>query len=91
MFPNQRINLMYDIACILKKHLMVTFILCPVHPTLFTYYHAMYPVTQNSNQLGLLSDLTFAVPVFHAYGHNSSCQVHCMYCTYTYLLFFKSC
>ena len=57
---------MYDITCNLKKHLKVMY--C-VDLTLSAC------ALQANSRLDLFDDFEFAVPVFHAYGHESACQV----------------
>lgn len=51
LYPNQKVQLMYDIACSLERHL------------------------KGNNRSDILDHFEFAVPVFHAYGHESACQM----------------
>ncbi|KAK3721444.1 hypothetical protein QZH41_002976, partial [Actinostola sp. cb2023] len=51
LLPNIKLVVMYDIACILDKHI------------------------KNNHKLAGLQDVPLAIPIFHCYGHKSSCQV----------------
>ncbi|XP_065893420.1 uncharacterized protein [Dysidea avara] len=51
LYPNHSIQLMYDISCLLVKHLVA------------------------NKRTDLLEGFEFAIPVFHAYGHTSQCQI----------------
>ena len=66
---------MYDIACLLVKHLVV----CVTVVQLFL----LVCIRQANKRTDLLESFEFAIPVFHVYGHTSQCQVHnvaCMLC-----------
>ena len=66
-FPHHHIQFMYDIACTLKKHLMVG--------KLFIF--RVYPLLKTCSECwsDLRERTELAIPVFHAYGHKMACQV----------------
>ena len=71
LFPKQKVQLMYDIACNLEKHLKVMTILMVSN----SYYCLSFCVLWTNGRLDILENFEFAVPIFHAYGHESACQV----------------
>ncbi len=69
-FPDHHIQLMYDVACTLRKHLEVCYFLLINCNSIIFIMHI-----QSTGQRDLLERTDFAVPIFHAYGHKLDCQV----------------
>ena len=44
----------------------------------------MFRIVQSKKRDDLLTKFSFAVPVFHAYGHTAECQV-CIVCIHSYM------
>ena len=71
---DSKVYLLYDVACALQRHLKVQSNVCCT-------VHQLFPIIiyirmlQNHNKTELLDYFKLAVPVFHAYGHKTSCQV----------------
>lgn len=83
--PSCQINLLYDVACLLKTYLQVKFkiqdIMFDNQDYMFNNLKKLYLdhllifLLQKSKQTKLLERLKLAVPIFHGYGHKASCQV----------------
>ena len=63
-----KVLLLYDIACLLLKHLKVSII----HQNVSHFYYYI----QGKNREDLMNFFEFAIPVFHSYGHKMECQVN---------------
>lgn len=80
--PRLKINILYDIACMLVKHLQVKINLVWIlvyyyavwySSSEFTCYYVIF--SQNLDEDPILDMFQFAIPIFHCYGHNGPCQV----------------
>ena len=66
---NRKLIVLYDIACLLEKHLKV----CIVMHECTGYIDCIHP--QNHGRMDLLEETTLGIPLFHVYGHGALCQV----------------
>ena len=63
--------ILYDIACVLEKHLKVG-------NTPSRSNALLTMLLQNCGKNEIFRDTTLGIPIFHVYGHCASCQV-CIY------------
>jgi len=67
--PSTELYLMYDIACVLEKHLQV----CHIQSLCWCYMNVV--ISMQRLEPDLLKNVHFVVPSFHSYGHKALYQV----------------